>query len=356
MRMRSLLPLFALSLVSFSLSSACAPAAPPAAPAAPTAAAKPAAGLDPELTTYPYPFPVSFFELTAQRQKLRMAYLDVRPEQPNGRTVLLLHGKNFSAAYWEPTVRALTARGFRVIAPDQIGFGKSTKPEAYQFSFHGLANNTRALLDALRVDRVAVVGHSMGGMLAARFALMFPARTERLTLVNPIGLEDYQALVPYRTVDEMFQKELTTTPESIRDYQRKSYYAGAWKPEYERLIEALAGWTRHPDYARVAWCAALTFDMVFTQPIVHDLPRLRTPTLLIIGQRDRTAIGSAWAPKEVAATLGDYPQLGKKTAQAIPGAKLVEVPGVGHLPQVEAFEAYRDALVAFLEEAAPAPR
>ena len=159
------------------------------------------AGFDAELTSYAYPFPVAFHEVTSQRQKLRMAYMDIRPESANGRTVLLLHGKNFTAAYWEPTVRVLVERGFRVIAPDQIGFGKSSKPEAYQFSLHTLAANTRGLLDELGVREVAVVGHSMGGMLATRFALTYPETAQRLALVCPLGLEDYRAGVPYRTVD-----------------------------------------------------------------------------------------------------------------------------------------------------------
>ncbi|XXY49427.1 alpha/beta hydrolase [Sorangium sp. So ce269] len=367
MRTLSLTPVLASLLLSLVPASGCAPAsraaAPPAArpgepPSGPPApppdarpAAAPAAGLDPELTSYAYPFPVRYLEVESQRQKLRMAYMDVQPEKPNGRAVLLLHGKNFSASYWEPTIRALTERGFRVIAPDQIGFGKSTKPAAYQFSFHGLAETTRALLDSLGVQRAAVVGHSMGGMLAARFALMFADRTERLILVNPIGLEDWKTVVPYRPIDAWYKQELEATRDSIRDYQRKSYYDGAWKPEYERQIEVQAGWTEHPEYPRVAWCSALTYDMIFTQPVVYELPRLRTPTLLVIGLRDRTALGRAWAPKEAADALGDYTTLGKKAAQAIPGARLVELPGVGHLPQVEAFEKYRDALVKFLEQA-----
>jgi pimeloyl-ACP methyl ester carboxylesterase len=88
--------------------------------------------------------------------------------------------------------------------------------------------------------------------------------------------------------------------------------------------------------------------MIFTQPVLYEFPLLHVPTLLIIGQRDRTAIGRGWASKDVAATLGDYPTLGRKAAAAIPGAKLVEIEGVGHLPQVEAFPRYRDALLAFL--------
>jgi pimeloyl-ACP methyl ester carboxylesterase len=82
--------------------------------------------------------------------------------------------------------------------------------------------------------------------------------------------------------------------------------------------------------------------------VVYEFPRLKVPTLLVIGQRDRTALGRAWVSKDVAATLGDYPALGKRAAAAIPGATLVEIPGVGHLPQVEAFEAYSQALARFL--------
>jgi pimeloyl-ACP methyl ester carboxylesterase len=189
----------------------------------------------------------------------------------------------------------------------------------------------------------------MGGMLATRFALLYPERVERLVLVNPIGLEDYRVGVPYRTVDDIYRQELLATPESIREYQKKSYYGGEWKPEYEKLIEAGAGQTNHPEYRRVAWDAALTSDMIMTQPVVHEFSSLRVPTLLIIGLRDRTAVGAAWAPKEVAERMGDYTRLGKRTAALIPNARLVELPGVGHLPQVEAFEQYRDALLSFLK-------
>jgi pimeloyl-ACP methyl ester carboxylesterase len=323
------------------------------APVAPVAAAAPAAAGDPrfdaELTAYPYPFPVQVFALTSQQQAVKMAYLDVAADKPNGHTVVLLHGKNFGAYYWEPTIRFLTARGYRVIAPDQIGFGKSSKPTQYQYSFQQLAANTSALLTAAGVTKVSVVGHSMGGMVATRFALMYPDRVEKLILVNPIGLEDWKTVVPARSLDQAYETEKKATAESIRDYQRNSYYAGTWKPEYEKLIEPAVGQLRHPDYPKVAWASALTSDMIYTQPVVYEFPRLKVPTLLVIGQRDRTAPGRALvADKAVAATLGDYPALGKNAAAAIPGAKLVEIPGVGHLPMVEAFDAYAAALAQFL--------
>src|SRR5690349_6752805 len=63
-------------------------------------------GFDAELHGFAYPFPVHEFRFQSQRQILRMAYIDEPPQVSNGRTVLLLHGKNFTAAYWAPTIRA----------------------------------------------------------------------------------------------------------------------------------------------------------------------------------------------------------------------------------------------------------
>jgi pimeloyl-ACP methyl ester carboxylesterase len=319
-----------------------------AAASAAEAQTAPPTPFDARLTQYAYPYPVQMLAVEAQQQPLEMAYMDVPAVRPSGRAVLLLHGKNFSAAYWAPTIRALTAEGYRVIAPDQIGFGKSSKPERFEYTFQQLAVLTRTLLDRLGVSKVAVVGHSMGGMLAVRFALQYPDVVERLCLVNPIGLEDWKRGVPYKTIDENLRTELAGTPESVRAYMRDNYFAGQWKPEYEPLVEIPLGWMAGPDRARIALTSALTTDMVFTQPVVYELPDLKVPTLLVIGQRDRTAIGKAWAPPAVKARLGNYPELGRRARAAIPGAQLVEIAEAGHLPQVEQFEAYVRALTSFL--------
>jgi pimeloyl-ACP methyl ester carboxylesterase len=102
-----------------------------------------------------------------------MAFMDIAPKgKANGRTALLLHGKNFCAATWERTLEALSEAGYRVIAPDQVGFCSSSKPEGYQFSFAQLAHNIQALLEQENIEQVTVIGHSMGGMLAARLALL----------------------------------------------------------------------------------------------------------------------------------------------------------------------------------------
>ena len=127
-----------------------------------------------------------------------------------------------------------------------------------------------------------------------------------------------------------------------------AYYSGDWKPEYEVHTRLLAGWTRSPDWPKVAWNSALTTDMIFTQPLVPKMSRIRVPTLLVIGTRDRTALGKPFAPPEVQKTMGDYAKLGKITQERIPGSRLVEIPGVGHAPQVEAFPSFEKALLGFL--------
>ncbi len=306
---------------------------------------------DARLTEFAYPYPTDTLRIDeAQRQTLEMVYMDEQGVLPNGKTALLLHGKNFSGAYWETTMRALLADGYRVVVPDQIGFGKSTKPECFHFSFHALATHTRGLLDDLGISSVSVVGHSMGGMLATRFALMFPDRTEKLILVNPIGLEDWKRTVPYVTIAEWLKQEMMKTPEGVKDYMTESYFDGQWKPEYDPLVEIQAGWAQGPDYVRTAWVSALTYDMIFTQPVLYEFGDLAMPTLLIIGQRDRTALGKNLVSEDVAKTLGQYPQLGRRAADAIPDAELVEFDNVGHIPQFEAFDRYIAALRGFLEK------
>ena len=298
------------------------------------------------LEGFDYPHPVRTFSLVSQAQSLEMAYLDVAPAAPNGRTVVLLHGKNFCAATWESAITALTQAGYRVVAPDQIGFCKSDKPQRYQYSFDQLAANTHALLEHLGIDRAVIVGHSMGGMLATRYALQYPQATQHLLLVNPIGLEDWKASgVPWRSIDAWYARELKTSFDTIRDYQRTVYYGGEWKPEYERWVRMLGGMYAGDGRDAVAWSQALTSDMVFNQPVVHEFPRVAVPTTLFIGQKDRTAIGKDLASPELAKRLGDYPALGKRATAAIPGATLVEFDDLGHSPQVEAPARFNAALL-----------
>lgn len=297
-----------------------------------------------------YPFPVRFLEREVEGQKVRMAYMDIAPTPASGakRTpVLLLHGKNFYGSYWSDTINALRSAGHRVIVPDQIGFGKSSKPDI-PYSFDLLAQNTLALLNELHVDKVAVVGHSMGGMLAVRFARNYPTRVQKLVLEAPIGLEDYRAIVPPVPFERLYADELADTDmKKIRGFYKR--YFVTWKPEYERFVEVEARLPLSGEWARWAKASARTYQMIFQQPTVYDLPRLTMPTLLVIGQADRTVVGRPYATPAQLQGAGNYPALGKKAAKAIPQAQLVELANIGHIPHLEAPRLFHAALLKFLD-------
>lgn len=299
------------------------------------------------LEAWPYPWPVRFLELDLEGKRERMAFMDVPPAGPaNGRTVILFHGKNFFGAYWEETARALAAAGYRVVIPDQIGFGKSSKPDIH-YSFDLLAANTARLLDELGVRETAVVGHSMGGMLAVRLARNHPERVTHLVLENPIGLEDYRFKVPPLSTDALIASEMNQTEAAIRAFLQT--YPAHWVPEvFERYVEVRSRLRLSGEFPRWARAAALTYQMAYQQPVLHEFPLIRTPTLLVIGQADRTALGKAHVSEEVKATLGLYPELGRAAARDIPGAQLVELEDVGHIPHLEVPERFHQALLEFL--------
>jgi pimeloyl-ACP methyl ester carboxylesterase len=282
---------------------------------------------------------------TSQGKSLDMAYVYRKSMKAGGETVLLLHGKNFSSAYWENTMDFLLGHGYNVLAPDQIGFGKSTKATQYQYSFQQLAANTKKLLDTLNIEKVTVIGHSMGGMLAIRFALMYPSVCTRLILENPIGLEDWKLKVPYTTIDNEYKKELAQTRAKLKEYMTENYFHGVWKQDYEPLLDQSASYLNQKDFSAEAKCMALTSDMIFTQPVCYEFSAIKVPVALIIGQADHTAIGKDRVTPEQAASMGDYPVLGQKASEAIKGSRLLELDGIGHIPHIENFKSFSQNLL-----------
>jgi len=338
--------------------------APASAPGAATKAAlvvAPAAAATPPAPSYAdaeplgaamegwvYPYPLQRLQFEMQGQVVRMMYMDVAPSgAANGGVVLLMHGKNFGADYWGSTIRALSAAGYRVIAPDQIGFGKSSKPDV-RYTFAQLAENTARLLDHLNVPRVAVVANSMGGMLAVHFTRAYPQRVSALVLEDPLGLEDYVKYIPPQQTENLTKLEMAQTPATYRSFL-KGYFPN-WQPDFERFVEQFARVQQSAEYPRYAKVSALTYQMIYDGPIFDELARLEVPTLLIIGQQDRTVFGRRFAPPEVVKPLGNFPQLGKNAQMAIPGSKLVEFEGVGHVPHLEVPDKFQAALLQFLQQ------
>ncbi len=294
-----------------------------------------------------YPYPVQFFNLNIDEQHLSMAYMDVRPENPNGESILLFHGKNFNSFYWKDVIPALTKAGYRVIVPDQIGWGKSTKPNL-EYTFEMLARNNKLLLDSLGIKKINVIGHSMGGMLATRFSLMYPNRLIKLILEDPLGLEDYRNFVKMQPIEKVYKECLNETYTSYKKYQ-KTYYP-VWKSKYEIYVKAQAEALKQNDFSSVAWVEALTSQMIYEQPVLYEFKRLRMPVLFIVGKIDRTIPGKNLLTDAQKKLHGNFPELAKKTASQIKNARVIVLPGVGHIPHIQTTTSFNKDVIDFLRE------
>src|SRR5688572_3987382 len=104
-----------------------------------------------------YPYPVQKFNITLESKPVQIAYMDAKPDSPSSKTVLLFHGKNFNGYYWKDVMAFLVKAGFRVIVPDQPGWGRSDKPDLH-YSFQLLSYAMNKLLDSLHIGKIHLIG------------------------------------------------------------------------------------------------------------------------------------------------------------------------------------------------------
>lgn len=288
-----------------------------------------------------YPYPVHMLPLTLYSQDVRMAYMDVPPEgTPNGRTVVLFHGMNFGGFYFEGPINVLRKEGFRVVVPDQIGFGRSSKP-VIPYNFHDMAANTKKLLDTLGIEKAVIMGHSMGGMLAARFAATYTDLTERVVLYDPIGLTDVRWERPWTSSEEMYKRTMAASQDQL--YAQFSavihhYFPDAWKPEYEKYVRILYAPTLSSDWPHLAMARAIYQGITYLDPVVYDWAHIKCKALVIGGERDGE----------------DFTEHARHIAESIPNGNgtMVILPGLGHVPHLQAPDMFYPPLLKFLNTSA----
>ncbi|MEK9282661.1 alpha/beta hydrolase [Bradyrhizobium sp. ISRA442] len=299
------------------------------------------------LEGFAYPYPVNLLPLVNDGENVRMAYMDVAPVQPNGRTVLLLHGRNFPSSYWAPVIRMLSEAGYRVVVPDQIGFGKSSKPQG-ELHFDTLARNTIALLDHLKIDKADIVAHSMGGMLGVRIARAYPDRVVHLVLTAPIGLEDYRLYVPPMPTEKIIETEDKLTAEGYRKQLESNYAIKLPPDQITPFIDARFNVKGSPDYPRWLRAFVSSGQMIYREPVAHEIPLLSEPTLFIMGADDHNAPGRPNAPEALRSKMGHNADLAKALAAKMANARAEVVPDTGHLVFLEAPDKYRELVLGFL--------
>ena len=283
------------------------------------------------LEDVPYPHPVRFMERTLYGQNVRIAYMDVAPVgPPNGRTVVLLHGGSYYGWYWEETIEVLRNVGFRVVVKDRLGWGRSSKPILpYSMNLH--ASNTYALLESLDISEAAVVGHSMGGQMASRFAFLYPEVTTHLVMVNAIGLTDSRSGRGWREpvggsampdLQRVYQSNLALEQRRVVD----------WKPEFLEHVRIRYGMYLSGEWPRLSLVRAMANNARSIDTVVHDWPQIETKALVIGGAEDGP----------------DFPERARAAADALQNGQLILIPNVGHNPHLEAPEIFNAELIRFL--------
>jgi len=276
-----------------------------------------------------FPAGTEFTARSLQVDGTRIRYIDVG----RGAPVVFLHGLGASMYAWRRNLAAVAAAGFRVIAFDNRGFGLSDKPPA-PYDNAAYARLAIALMDSLRLTDAVLVGHSMGGAIAAQVAIEYPARVRGLVLVGSAGLGAREPLLfrvarwPVlgpaalalrgRGFTARLLRSAYFDPGKVTEADVDQYYAPVAQPEYGRALRGVLQQFR------------------FTA-LEGRLDRIAAPTLVLWGEEDR------WVP------MG----LGRALAAGITRSAFVSVPHAGHSVQEEAPDEVNHLVIRFLKDGPP---
>jgi pimeloyl-ACP methyl ester carboxylesterase len=235
----------------------------------------------------------------------------------DGPMTLYLHGAGLTRM-WLPLYERLS-ESVDLIAPEHPGFGETEMPE-WLDGLDDLVIHYDTLLDALDLERVHLVGYSLGGWIAAELAVFFPGRFESLTLITPIGLR-----IPGKPLADLFAMD----PETLfATFFNDPANALQVAPDMESLDEVEHQFGEMATLARLAW------NPRFDPKLERRLARISCPTLVVRAENDRIV------PDEMAL----------RYAELIAGARTETVPGTGHALIVEQPEKTADVASAFIQE------
>lgn len=270
-----------------------------------------------------------------------VAYIDTGRGEP---TLLLVHGLASNAGFWRYVIPDLAEAGYRVVAVDLPGFGKSDKG-AYPYTMRFQADVLARLVRVLDLGPVVVVGHSMGGQIALTLALEHPELVDRLVLAAPAGIERFGPgagawLAGALTVDGI----VNASEETIRANLAQNVHR--WRPAWEWLVEERARMAKTEEMRAFAYAVVRSVHGMLAEPTTDRLGEVPHPTLIVYGRHDRLIPNPFLHP-------GFPRDVFRRGAEAMPDARLVELRDAGHLLQIEQPEAFVEAVLDFLRATAP---
>lgn len=268
---------------------------------------------------------------------VRLAYRDRGAGEP----VVLLHGTPSYSYEWRHVVPHVEAAGHRVITYDLLGYGRSERPVDRDTSVAAQTELLGHLLDALGVDRAAVVAHDIGGAVGQRFAVAHPERVSRLLLIDTVSYDSWPSDTWRKIIEERLEDHLRLPQEDVDALltrQLEMTVADGAETMTGEVLEAyLAPHRSAPGRVSFFEHQVRHYDSRYTEEVAGRLASLTMPVRILWGELDR------WQPVAYA----------RRLAEDIPGARLTVLPGAGHFVTEDAPERVTEEILDFLAEPAP---
>ncbi len=270
-----------------------------------------------------------------------VAYVELNPE--GTQTVLFIHGLGSYLKFWRYQLDTFAEQGYRVIAVDLPGYGKSDKPASFPYTMEAMADAVHELAQKVGADKPILVGHSMGGQTSLSYALRYPEDVKALVLTSPAGFEKFSP-----KEKAWFKRSFSTalvkgsSEYGIWGSVRQSNFE-RWRPELNWLIEERVRVAKSPEFDAYAYANVRTVNGLAHNDFVRDsLGRITVPTLIIHGEDDRL-IPNPFLHGGEARDIMAYGH------EHIRGSKLVGLERCGHTVQMDCPQDYNPRVLAFLK-------
>lgn len=259
-------------------------------------------------------------------------------EAGSGTPILLLHGFAGSCEEWRPTVEFLAQQGYRAIAVDGLGFGKSDKPNDICYTFELFAEIYMRLLDTLGIDQVILVGHSFGGKCALATTVLYPQRIRRLVIADSEGFIQIPFWMRKSGIVPMLSKIflwISRNPKMFRMQMQGTFYNPSLIPtSFEAQFRDML-YDEKSSHALIQLSKCYDYHDLIRSGMRERLGEISCPTLIIWGANDRVFTVDC----------------AEKAHQEIRGSKCVIIPNCGHYPHIEVPRIFRGTLNGFIAKA-----